>query len=160
MSWSLYFYAKFTVRKECVRKRVLITNWQTTKNRRRNPWPLLANVAFHENTRIKWRDLTRVAGEECGVDLHQCSLQRLFSQMNGQKLRCLHRPLPLSEHAAKRLTRANIYWRWTSWRWRKVRWSDECSVVREEGVRDMWTTCSRRYTKDVWATLEQMFAQN
>lgn len=30
-----------------------------------------------------------------------------------------------------------------------MRWSDECSVVRGEGVRDTWTTCSRRYTKDV-----------
>jgi hypothetical protein len=30
-----------------------------------------------------------------------------------------------------------------------VRWSVECSVVRGEGVRDTWTTCSRRYTKDV-----------
>ena len=30
-----------------------------------------------------------------------------------------------------------------------MRWSDECFVVRGEGVHDTWTTCSRRYTKDV-----------
>ena len=110
----------------------------------------LVDVAFHESPRITWRCLTAKAAEETGESVHKRSVQRLFSQMNMRKWKCLRRPALLPEHAAKRLAWAELYnpTDYPSIRWRRVKWSDECYVERGVGVRDEWVFCRREERLD------------